>query len=502
MPNLGDIFVGSAMQSTRDYLGIEMLRSGRSVVYMPCVGRFWVAQTYLGHGGKAERVFASDIGLFPAVVGNLADPGKDLARLNLEFKDSVPEPNRDDEMDLGATALLAIKLAQLTQNPPNPYLENIKREILTRWDVHKEKVLVRLVKMVQKLDGIHYAVEDMWSVLKRAARDENGVLFLDTPTAASGHRKMSAQGYVTWSQPDADLFQPDDRARLFDVLEGAKCYALVTLGGDTKGLPEEGWRRVVAVPQKMVRQKDGGVVSQADIVVTNMEQPKAVAMAKLREFGPPPFPVYCDEPITRDSQLVVKEIHPVHAEYYRDLFVHKLGPTNTDGLCCYAALVDGRVFGVFGLGLDDLYSNRQIRESRMDGKEQRFVSARHASEIFGVVKTSETQPRLKRLLILASSSGDFAPMLRSKGTQINVTLCEGIKTTSYTKGMTEQARRGISYVVERAELPQGFKLNFRTDFRDDTFAEVLTRWLDEQDNAKREKEKRRGRKRTRSRSRA
>lgn len=140
MANLEDIFIGSAMKSTRDYLGIEMMRSGRSVVYMPCVGRFWVAQTYLGHGGKAERVVASDIGLFPAVVGNLADPGKDLARLNLEFSDSVPEPNRPQMTQEGNWTLKQVcAVIDILEGKPTVTREQLVVEAKDRGQVLVEK---------------------------------------------------------------------------------------------------------------------------------------------------------------------------------------------------------------------------------------------------------------------------------------------------------------------------------------------------------------------------
>jgi len=499
MQNLGDIFMGVTPSPTRDYIGLEMVRSGKKNVYMPCCGRFGVVQTYLGHGGVSRRVLSSDIGIFSTIVGFLADPRHEIAEMGLEFHHGIPEPD-ENPLVIGSTAMLALKLGQLTRTNPTAYMENIKNEVLSRWDVYMAMMKERLEKMVTRLDGIKYDIQDMWEVLKQAAADKDGTLFVNAPTYDGGYDKMFDSKYLSWNEPDITQFTLGDRELLFKVLENAKCDCLVGLGSHSKDVPEEGWRRVVAVPLKPEQKKDE-IIERADVIVTNMESPKTLAVTKVTEFGKPPWPVYCDEKITKKSKIAFVEITSMQADYYRDLFVHKLGAAGVSGAFCYAMLIDGRVAAVLGLNLDHIWTGMLVKVSRMDKDDKRMMQTQHASEVFGVVKTSEDGLKLKRLLILASSTGDFGRLLRGKSSHVNMSQCRGLRTTTFTKGPVEQARRGVSECVEREITAKGHRLVYRTDFREDeTYDDALKQWFAEEDRRKKEN-KSDGRKGTRTRRR-
>ena len=94
-----------------------------------------------------------------------------------------------------------------------------------------------------------------------------------------------------------------------------------------------------------------------------------------------------------------------------------------------------------------------------------------------VDKVAEEHERNVKLFMLLLTSGDMKKRLCDI---LKLWLHEpaGIQTTSITVHEEGKTDRGALKVISRENLDDGrFRIIYRADFRDDSFAEVVTEWL-------------------------
>ena len=97
--------------------------------------------------------------------------------------------------------------------------------------------------------------------------------------------------------------------------------------------------------------------------------------------------------------------------------------------------------------------------------------------MFGITRSSERYHRLGKLFMLLLTSGEMKKRLCDI---LKLWLHEprGIQTTSITVHEEGKTDRGALKVVSREKLKDGrFRIIYRGDFRDDSFADVVVDWL-------------------------
>src|SRR2546430_5765353 len=171
------------------------------------------------------------------------------------------------------------------------------------------------------------------------------------------------------------------------------------------------------------------------------------------------LPICDDHEITPASKFHVILVGLPTALYYRDLFAHRLGaPTADRG---FLLLVDGQVMTAFGVFIQDFLQFR----------------TRYLPEMFGITRSSRRYHRFGKLFMLLLTSGEMKKWLCDR---LKLWLHEplGIQTTSITVHEEGKTDRGALKVVSRQKLDDGrFRIVYRTDFRNDTFSEVVANWL-------------------------
>jgi hypothetical protein len=171
------------------------------------------------------------------------------------------------------------------------------------------------------------------------------------------------------------------------------------------------------------------------------------------------LPIYDDHEITPASKFHVHIVGLPTALYYRDLFVHRLGATTADR--GFLLLVDGQVMTTFGIFIADFL---QFRTGFLP-------------EMFGITRSSLRYKRLGKLFMLLLTSGEMKKRLCDI---LKLWLHEplGIQTTSITVHEEGKTDRGALKMVSRETLDDGrFRIIYRGDFRDDSFADVVADWL-------------------------
>ena len=188
------IFFGVVPRGARSYVARELVRLGKPL-FNACASRFSIVEAAVKSGFPADKVQASDIGLFSSLIGYLADDSKHLEDLGIRILDPDLEP-RDlrDELDFAAHIMLILKLNQLRQtNLRGLYL---REELRASWSRYREAVREELAGLIATIKGIHYELADVWDIVERV-RTEDASFFASVPHYARGYEKMFSTPNLT-----------------------------------------------------------------------------------------------------------------------------------------------------------------------------------------------------------------------------------------------------------------------------------------------------------------
>lgn len=459
---LRDIFLGMTPGPARAYLlkaFKDLKAAGYQTVHFPGVGRFACVEPAIEAGFHPRQIYASDISLFSSLLGyhcsGLPQP-EVIERLGVRFGDRFRAFDRylDTDEAIGAV-LLAMKIGQLRAN--SHYERPVYEELLRNPDEYVSQLARKAAQLKARMDGLHYAPRDLMEHIRTAGEDPQAIVYSDPPLASGGYEKM--WGVIGtdlfWDAPAVQNFDPKTMLEEHDatLLDARALTMVYRPGGKYGGLPG-------ALGAKTAFANTAG--GRADFVASNRPQelPLIVVPPKPSEIGPVAAPVMPrDHEITVDSKVTIQKTTAAHAFYYRDLFAHKLGTTNAEGL--YLMLIDGYVFGVFGM----MYSHMTRGQSP------------HVFEVFGFNVPSDRYPRLNRLLMSILVSNDCRKFFarESKATLLEP---EEFRTTCIASGPEVKANRGLLEIRERWQRPDGrYHIVYVTKFKSWTFREAIKAWL-------------------------
>src|SRR5437879_5108958 len=449
------IFLGVVPRGARSYVAREIVRLGKPL-FNACAGRFSIIEAVVKSGFHAAKVHASDIGLFSSLIGYLADDSKRLEDLGIRVLDPDLElRDAEDELDFAAHVMLILKMNQLSQtNLRGLYL---REELRASWSRYRQAVRKELEGLIATIKGIHYELADIWDVIKRV-RAEDVSFFASVPHYARGYEKMFSAPNLTWQEPSIAQFDPKRFPDLLVRLGETRCAALLCRRGDWEEEVPPPWKRVFGRPES--REKALWIVANQSMQAYAENDTGFGDIRKL--------PIYDDHEITPASRLQVIMVGLPTALYYRDLFVHRLGATTADR--GFLLLVDGQVMTAFGIFIQDFLQFR----------------TRYLPEMFGITRSSARYHRLGKLFMLLLTSGEMKKRLCDI---LKLWLHEpaGIQTTSITVHEEGKTDRGALKVISREKLEDGrFRIVYRADFREDSFADVVAEWLKKHGERKRE----------------
>jgi hypothetical protein len=440
------LFLGVTPSGARNYVADKVM-SLEKPFFNACAGRFTVVEAAIKAGVPPQNVYASDIGLFSSIIGYLADPAKKLDDPGIRILDPALEPRGiTDELDFAAHVMLILKLNQMKQ--PNLRGLYLREELFSPWNRSREAMRQQLEALVRNIAGIHYEIADIWDVVSRVSQ-EDVTFYVSVPHYARGYTKMFRAPNLRWNEPAIPEFNPKDFPLLLEKLGTAKCHAFLCRRCDwTDEIPAP-WKRVFGRPES--REKALWIIANRSM--------QAYAENKTGFGDIRKLPIYDDHEITPASKFRVLMVGLPTALYYRDLFVHRLGATTAAR--GFLLLVDGQVMTAFGIFIQDFLQFR----------------TQYLPEMFGITRSSRRYHRLGKLFMLLLTSGEMKKRLCDV---LRLWLHEpsGIQTTSITVHEEGKTDRGALKVVSRETLDDGrFRIIYRGDFRDDSFADVVADWL-------------------------
>ena len=439
------LFLGVTPSGARNYVADKVV-SLEKPFFNACAGRFSVVEASIKAGLPPENVYASDIGLFSSIIGYLADRSKKLDDLGIRILDPALEPGGiKNELEFAAHVMLILKLNQMKQtNLRGLYL---REELLSSWEKSRAAMRQQLESLVQNIAGIHYEIADIWDVVSRVSQ-EDVTFYASVPHYARGYTKMFAAPNLKWHEPAIPEFSPNDFPLLLEKLGPAKCHAFLCRRCEwTEQIPAP-WKKVFGKPDD----------HRALWIIANCSMDaraeNTTGYGEIRKL-----PIYDDHEITAASKFHVLMVGLPTALYYRDLFVHRLGATTADR--GFLLLVDGQVMTAFGIFIGDFLRFR----------------VQYLPEMFGITRSSRRYHRLGKLFMLLLTSGEMKKRLCDI---LKLWLHEprGIQTTSITVHEEGKTDRSALKVVSRETLADGrFRIIYRGEFRDDSFADVVADWL-------------------------
>ena len=447
------LFLGVTPTGARNYVADKVV-SLKKPFFNACAGRFSVVEAAIKAGMQPQEIHTSDIGLFSSIIGYLADASKKLDDLGIRILDPALEPKgAAEELDFAAHVMLILKLNQMKRtNLRGLYL---REELLSSWNRSREAMRQQLEALVQSIAGIQYEIADIWDVVSRVSQ-EDVAFYASVPHYACGYTKMFAAPNLKWNEPAIPEFDPKTFPVLLEKLGQAKCHAFLCRRCEWKEEIPAPWKKVFGKPDD---HRALWIIANRSMDARAENQTGFGEVKKL--------PIYDDHEITPASKFHVIMVGLPTALYYRDLFVHRLGATTADR--GFLLLVDGQVMTAFGIFIQDFLQFR----------------VQYLPEMFGITRSSKRYHRLGKLFMLLLTSGEMKKRLCDI---LKLWLHEprGIQTTSITVHEEGKTDRGALKVISREKLEDGrFRIIYRGDFRDDSFADVVAGWLKKHGERKR-----------------
>jgi hypothetical protein len=439
------LFLGVTPTGARNYVA-NKVASLEKPFFNACAGRFSVVEAAIKAGVPPQNIYASDIGLFSSIIGYLADPSKKLDDLGIRILDPSLEPKGiTDPFHFAAHVMLILKLNQMKQtNLRGLYL---REELLSSWEKSRVAMRQQLETLVQNIAGIQYEIADIWDVASRVSQ-EDVTFYASVPHYALGYTKMFAAPNLKWNEPSIPEFDPKTFPVLLEKLGQANCHAFLCRRCEWEEPIPLNWKKVYGKPDE---KRALWIIANRSV---DCHAGNRTGFGDIRKL-----PIYDDHEITPASKFHVIMVGLPTALYYRDLFVHRLGATTTDR--GFLLLVDGQVMTAFGVFIQDFLQFR----------------VQYLPEMFGITRSSRRYHRLGKLFMLLLTSGEMKKRLCDI---LKLWLHEprGIQTTSITVHEEGKTDRGALKVVSRETLDDGrFRIIYRGDFRDDSFADVVAEWL-------------------------
>jgi len=445
------IFMGIPKSALRGEICRIIKAKPYSTYVIPCTGRFAVAETFVSCGVPTDKIMTSDITLFSSLVGYYICE-KDLSELGVTIK-SKPMPETVEGI---AEVLYQMKIAKIPAN--TYYNEQVIKDLVTRKHDHIDSIISGLSYLKTTLHGITYSPQDMRDVINEHDNDET-LIFLDPPLESkSDYAKMFDAADVAWLSPPIEQFDPKTE---FATLCGhlIKNHADVVMylrENNTPDIPLDAWHCFFAAQDSKFKleylysNKPGCMSTSANRV-------------QFKTFKTPPYPILSDaDEVTPNSVISVIPVDEMVAMYYRDLFVHRLGSTRAE--LYFIFLIDGKVFSVRGL----------IYYVQNRGVGDRF------REVFGLVRSNKHYHHIGRLAMRLITSKEFRDLIVRPGDVFDKRY---ITSTTISKYEVAREDEGILEIYDSKQTPDGlYHLQYEAEFKDKTFQEFLTEWLEEEDN--------------------
>ncbi|RLC43119.1 MAG: hypothetical protein DRH70_10045 [Candidatus Coatesbacteria bacterium] len=477
--NIQKIFLGVPPSESRKALAHFVTKNlGHFDKYVvPCAGTFAAIQTIVNAGVSPKQIIASDISLYSSTLGYFLS-NKPIDELGVKFKKPelqfLVEYSKNNELRKAASILFGIKYAQLSKDKTY-FAQSFREELYKNSDVYLSQLEDELKQLKKKIGGLSYTIKDVFVEIFDHADDERTFMFINPPAYRGGYSKMfGISDTIGWNEPRIKEFDPALRFDLLNTIRNIKATAIVY--HNVPDISEEKYTRGVEFVNKLFAKAYSE--KRIDYLLINKEIDKDSLLLKrpYSEVKRLDIPLFSDDDLlNKYTKVSIVPITREVAEYYRNLFVHRL-TAKAGGEQHYLMLLDGKIFTVFGLKFD---------KATKDGHNYIY-------ETYGITVPSKKWLRFNRLFMRLLVCKDFKRdilALHRYYKNIDLADIEGVKTTCISLHPEVRLNRGLLKLVERKRLPDGtYYLQYYAPFNDKTYKQNIVEYIDEHNRLKRLRE--------------
>lgn len=353
-----------------------------------------------------------------------------------------------------AHILFAQKYLSFDQS--SPYWRQFAREMLFNRTRVLDEIDSQLETFGSRLAGSAYHCADMWEQIEESVGDESAIVLVNPPTFSRGYEKMfDTHGLMTWNEPQSKQYDPTtDTQRLHDLLCSHSGISLMYKWQDLQGIPES--HCVFAT--RLSGCNDAWLVSNKPDQIREMLGVGAKPQPE-KELASPKWPPLSDQDkIGDDARCEIVRIDSKTAFYYRELWVHRLGPTSAQAY--FMGLIDGKAAMVLGT---------QASTQNAIGRAE-SAWAPWGCLHFAIVPISRR--RIQRLFLQCTTTTTFRRMAFP-----DVPERTGIQSTCFSKHPSVSSYRSSYRVRNREQLPDGtYRIVYEAEFSDRAFSDIFAEW--------------------------
>ena len=440
-------FLGTLVPSEQKFLKVlieNAARNGYTKFLEPCAGAFAMSHLAVQAGFKPSQIEASDVSMFTSILG-YAITGQSLEELDLHAKGF-----NEEELLNPAVALYAWKYLNIAKNAGKDYFYNYLVDMEQRRDIYVKALSEQIDRAKKILGGISYRALDMWKHIDEVLDDPHALIIANPPTYLAGFEKYyDTCGNMTWKEPEYSMFDPANGLKeLMEKVKDAECLVVCY---------EENEPYKTAGNPVFARY---GVRKGINVYLTSNRPDEAAFLAKGKKISRPNeqelLPLDCSI-LPLDYEITEKV-----AQYYRKLWTHNFVGSWAQNN--FGVFIDKKIAGVFGIDKGALYlgvnGNGCISDSL-------FL-------MYGMTCPHRVY-RLNRLVTMLVQNRKF---IEENLTEIEQEKARFLKTVQMTKYPESKEMRGIMKLENRVKHPvNGYRLVYKSDFKERTEQETLIEWL-------------------------
>ena len=424
-------FVGSINDKLRKFFYTHApVLEGRTCC-IGCSGNFTIEQL-VTRACPSATLMSNDVSLYSTAIGRMltGEPfpltivNPELAFANAYIRD---QPS--------AVAVLLLLLEMLKyEKRSNPYSERMWTAHLVGFDRLFERTLARVQSAASSIRIASYTTTDVHDYYP-APPGSVAIGFL--PTYAGGYEKLFArlEDSIQWDRPPYQLLTEERREETISRMTETD-YILYD-DRPRQDLPCVA--RVDLFAKKTV------------YIFSNLPISPGLFRKKITEKVIPYDLLMPEEEIPPGAPITTLEVDLATLNHYRNMFLSKKIEPGSGGPC-YLVFAGGKLFGFL---IFQAYSQKG------GPKDEIYL-------LSDFVVPSTRHKRLAKLLLLVTRCADLKQILSEK----IVRDYKAILTTAFTAAPVSMKYRGVYELVKRGE---GF-LNYRAEFSETTFKEVVTQW--------------------------
>lgn len=445
-------------------LARQLIVSGRYDRYVEtCSGSFVMPLVWHEAGWSPQQTECSDVSLYSAINGYVLSD-QSLKDLGMSIDGKALKLEGDTPVEQAAFMLYSQLVVRMEARPDVEYWRDIRRDLTERRDVHLRAIAEKLDNLYERIGGLKFAAEDMWTHQARVMDDPRTVVNTNPPTYKGGFERFyDTKGRLTWNEPEYEIFDPETGIdRMVEEYADAKGLILWLQQQEPGACSHE---RPVYARHLSPGQYVYYGANRPDEVFELMGGPQ-VALRRyrdLRALEQPMIPI--DYEVTPKSEIHVEAIPADAVGYYKHVWLHRI--KSSDASLNFVVFIDGLVAGIGG------YSTSTMTTPYND-------KYRDALIMNFAIGAPHDKLRLTRLVTKVALQRGTLETIASKRSGIYVAMAKRLVTSEYSPHPEAKGLRGLMKLQDRVKDKQGFKLVYAADLEDLGPKAAMRYWLEKE----------------------